>query len=190
MRDNPTLFYGTHSQKFLESAKFRLATVTLREMSSVTNQSSSDASEADHLMKASDTVISQANETMRKLTVSMEEITQASEETSKIIKTIDEVAFQTNLLALNAAVEAARAGESGSGFAVVAEEVRNLALRSTEAAKVTENLSGYGEKDKDGRRTRFHGRSGLFPSFIECVQDRGVGGKDRFRFGRTVSGYR
>jgi methyl-accepting chemotaxis protein len=81
----------------------------------------------------------------------MKEITTASEETSKIIKTIDEIAFQTNLLALNAAVEAARAGEAGAGFAVVAEEVRNLAMRAADAAKNTSGLiEGTVKKIKDG----------------------------------------
>jgi methyl-accepting chemotaxis protein len=96
-------------------------------MASMTRQNADHATQAGNLMKEANRVVRAANTSMDDLTHSVQEIAKASEETSKIIKTIDEIAFQTNLLALNAAVEAARAGEAGTGFAVVADEVRNLA---------------------------------------------------------------
>ncbi|MCU0592207.1 MAG: methyl-accepting chemotaxis protein [Desulfobacterales bacterium] len=113
---------------------------SLEEMSSMTRQNADNAGQADRLMKEALTVVERADQSVQALTTSMQEISTASEETSKIIKTIDEIAFQTNLLALNAAVEAARAGEAGAGFAVVAEEVRNLAKRAADAAKNTAGL--------------------------------------------------
>jgi methyl-accepting chemotaxis protein len=77
------------------------------------------------------------NAAMREMEKSVGQMQTSGAEVAKIIRTIDEIAFQTNILALNAAVEAARAGEAGMGFAVVAEEVRNLAQRSAQAAKDT-----------------------------------------------------
>jgi len=99
-------------------------------------------------------VVKKADRSVQGLTSSMLEISKASEETSKIIRTIDEIAFQTNLLALNAAVEAARAGQAGAGFAVVADEVRNLAMRAAEAARNTAGLiEGTVHKVKAGSQT-------------------------------------
>lgn len=113
---------------------------TSTEIASMVKNNASLANEAAGLMVQSENSIKDGVGVMGQLASSMEDITQASQNVKKIVKTIDEIAFQTNLLALNAAVEAARAGEAGAGFAVVANEVRNLAQRSAEAAKNTAAL--------------------------------------------------
>ncbi|OGB99682.1 hypothetical protein A2V82_06495 [candidate division KSB1 bacterium RBG_16_48_16] len=112
----------------------------LHEMATMTKQNTSTAQEAQKVADATKGTARTGVDNMNDLSHAMEKIKNSSDETSKIVKTIDEIAFQTNLLALNAAVEAARAGEAGKGFAVVAEEVRNLAMRSAEAARETARL--------------------------------------------------
>ena len=127
---------GTSTQ----AAAIEESSSSLEEMASMTKANADNAKQAMILIEQERTVVSQVSDHMKNMAVANQEVTKTSEETSKIIKTIDEIAFQTNLLALNAAVEAARAGEAGAGFAVVADEVRNLALRAAEASRNTATL--------------------------------------------------
>lgn len=113
--------------------------------------------------------VNQNGENMRRLLNAMNEIQTAANEISKINKVINDIAFQTNILALNAAVEAARAGEAGKGFSVVAEEVRNLAGKSADAAKQTSTLiENSAQKVKEGMELA-NGTSKLLSDIIEKV---------------------
>ena len=133
------------SQALAEAAAQQASSIeetssSLEEMASMTGRNLEHSKEAMSLVGTSTEKLKEANGVMKSLIQSMENTSAASDDVAKIIKTIDEIAFQTNLLALNAAVEAARAGEAGAGFSVVAEEVRNLAMRSSEASLNTQEL--------------------------------------------------
>lgn len=115
-------------------------TVSIDDVAKKTKQNAVEADNAANLMATTLTNMEKGNKSMAEMVDAMNDINVSSESISKIIKVIDDIAFQTNILALNAAVEAARAGDAGMGFAVVAEEVRNLAAKSSQAAAETAEL--------------------------------------------------
>jgi methyl-accepting chemotaxis protein len=123
----------------------------LHEMASMTTRNSENAQMAKTLASEARGTADAGAREMQEMKIAMSAIKASSTEISKIIKTIDEIAFQTNILALNAAVEAARAGEAGAGFAVVADEVRTLAQRCAQAAHETsDKISDSALKSEQG----------------------------------------
>ncbi|CAD6548034.1 hypothetical protein LMG24235_04520 [Paraburkholderia sabiae] len=113
---------------------------SMEELTSTVRQNAENAQQASTLAANASEVSGRGSAVVGEVVATMEDISQSSSKVADIIGIIEGIAFQTNILALNAAVEAARAGEQGRGFAVVASEVRNLAQRSSGAAKEIREL--------------------------------------------------
>jgi methyl-accepting chemotaxis protein/methyl-accepting chemotaxis protein-1 (serine sensor receptor) len=123
-----------------QSASLEQTSASAEQISSMVHKNAANSKTVAEFTATANRVLTEANQKLNQMLDSMKDISTSSEKISKIIRVIDEIAFQTNILSLNAAVEAARAGEAGLGFAVVAEEVRNLAQRCSQAAKDTSVL--------------------------------------------------
>ncbi|MDX2227030.1 MAG: methyl-accepting chemotaxis protein [Verrucomicrobiae bacterium] len=125
---------GASSQ---QAASLEETSSAVEELSSMTESHLRGTRTMKQLSNEVDALAASGENEMLRLQKAMEAIEESHRGTSRIVKTIDEIAFQTNILALNAAVEAARAGQSGAGFAVVADEVRRLAQKCAEAVRET-----------------------------------------------------
>lgn len=126
---------------------------TMEELTSMVRMNSENGKQAAALAVSTREIAVKGEGEIKTLIDSIHSISADSKKIEEITTVIDDIAFQTNLLALNAAVEAARAGEQGKGFAVVAEAVRNLAQRSSLAAKdIAELIKNSVEKIEQGSR--------------------------------------
>ena len=126
---------------------------SMEELTSTVKANADNAREANHLAGSASSVAQRGGEVVSQVVSTMGSINDSSRRVVDIIAVIDGIAFQTNILALNAAVEAARAGDQGRGFAVVASEVRNLAARSSAAAReIKELISSSVEQVDAGAR--------------------------------------
>jgi len=156
-----------------QAASLEQTSASMEEIASMTRMNAENTHQAAGMMADAERQVHGANAALGAMVASMSAIKESSDKVSKIIKTIDEIAFQTNILALNAAVEAARAGEAGMGFAVVADEVRTLAQRSAQAAKDTAVLIEESiAKANDGNQ-----KVGLVTSAIAAITDSSVKAK-------------
>ncbi len=120
-----------------EAATLEEISASVEEMSSTSKLNLDNIREVAALTQRARTAADNGAAVVASLRQAMDLSEKANKDIANIIKTIEDIAFQTNMLALNAAVEAARAGKAGTGFAVVAQEVRNLAQRCAEAVKET-----------------------------------------------------
>ncbi|WP_423200605.1 MULTISPECIES: methyl-accepting chemotaxis protein [unclassified Cupriavidus] len=148
-RGNTDLSQRTEEQ----AASLEQTAASMEQLTSTVRQNAENARQANQLAVSASDVASEGGRAVRGVVETMDGISKSSARVGEIIGVIEGIAFQTNILALNAAVEAARAGEQGRGFSVVAAEVRNLAQRSSAAAKeIGELINGSVKQVKDGAK--------------------------------------
>lgn len=129
-----------HESSVAQADSIEKTSQALEQVTSIAHDNAGSADGAKLLMDEAASKVSHGEEAVKRMISAMNTISESSEQIESILKTIESISFQTNLLALNASVEAARAGEAGQGFAVVAEEVKNLAQRSAQSARNTAEL--------------------------------------------------
>lgn len=159
------------SQSLSESAEDQAVSVeessaSLEEMGTVSEETSVLTLSAEQLTNENLKRSLRSSESLVKLTREMAQVKADSEEMSQIVKRVDEIAFQTNLLAFNATIEASRSGGSAGGFSVIAGEVGRLAMKTTEAAKITQSLLEITEKRVGQAAESMNAISGDFENII------------------------
>ena len=150
-----------------QAASLQETSASSEEISSMAQRSAADCCTTAELVQVSQTRIENANRALEGLVHAMNAIQSSSAKVAKVIKVIDEIAFKTNILALNAAVEAARAGDAGTGFAVVAEEVRSLAVQCSTAAHDSASIVEESLRNSEDGKARLS----LVTSSIEVVTE-------------------
>ncbi len=123
-----------------QAASLEQTAASMEQLASTVRNNAENTQNANHGVNSASQLAQKGGDVVKSAIAAMQEINESSNKIAEIIGVIDEIAFQTNLLALNASVEAARAGEQGRGFSVVATEVRNLAQRSANAAKQSNDM--------------------------------------------------
>ena len=164
---------STGSQALAQGAAEQASSVqelaaTISDISNRVNQNADHARQASAAAGEVSAKMGVSKEKMQQMIQAMRDISTCSSEIGKIMKIIEDIAFQTNILALNAAVEAARAGSAGKGFSVVADEVRNLANKSTEAS---ENISALIENSLAAVKNGTQIADDTAQSLIQAVND-------------------
>jgi methyl-accepting chemotaxis protein len=152
-----------------QAASLEQTSSSLVDLSSICQSGASQAKRISGLVADVDQVVGEGNRQMVEMNGAMEQIGQAAQGVGKIVKSIEEIAFQTNILALNAAVEAARAGQAGAGFSVVADEVRSLAQRASQAAHEAASLIGNSVSSSEKGSVSSGKLSGVFSTILSKI---------------------